>query len=117
MIDGREVKTNLFECHDLMAICSLICNNTVSPMRNIFCPWCTCHKKYIHMVTNEIKIEEEDTIRSISKFYAMSTNLLLVSYAHLLQVLKFMFISCHYFLNLCYKMLGVELNFQTKQRM
>ena len=50
----------------------------------------------------EIKIEEGDTIYSVSEFYAMSTNLLLVSYAHLLQVLKFMFIYCHYFLNLTF---------------
>ena len=52
------------------------------------------------MVIDEIKIEEGDTIRSVSEFYAMSTNFLLVSYGHLLQVLKFMFIYCHYFLNI-----------------
>ena len=52
------------------------------------------------MVIDEIKIEEGDTIRSVSEFYAMSTNLLLVSYAHLLQVLKFMFMYCHCFLNI-----------------
>ena len=100
MIDGREVKINFFECHDIVAICNLVCNNNVSLMGNKFCPWCTCHKKSIHMVIDEIKIEEGDTICSVSEFYAMSTNLLLVSYAHLLQVLKFMFIYCHYFLNI-----------------
>ena len=52
------------------------------------------------MVTYEIKIEEEDTIHSIYKFYAMSGNFLLVSYAHLLQVLKFMFMYYDCFLNL-----------------
>ena len=117
MIDGREMKINLFECHDLVEICSLVCNNSVFPMGNNFFPWCTCHKKSIHMVTYEIKIEEGYTIRGVSEFYAMSTNFLLVSYAHLLQVLKFMFISCHYYLNLCYKMLGVEPSFRTKQMM
>ena len=45
MIDGREVKINFFECHDLVAICNLVCDNSVSPMGNNFCPWCTCHKK------------------------------------------------------------------------
>ena len=99
MIDGREVKNNLFECHDLVAICGLVYNNSVSPMGNNFFPWCTCHKKSIHMVIDEIKIEG-DTIHSVSEFYAMSTNLLLVSYAHVLQVLKFMFIYFHCFLNL-----------------
>ena len=79
MMDGRVVKTNLFECRDLVAICSLLCKNIVSPMGNIFCPWCTCHKKLIHMVTVEIKIEG-DTIYTISECYAMSTDLLLVSY-------------------------------------
>ena len=34
MIDGREVKNNLFECHDLVAIRNLVCNNSVSPMGN-----------------------------------------------------------------------------------
>ena len=100
MIDGREVKINLFECHDLVAICNLVCNDSVYPMGNNFFPWCTCHKKSIHMVIDEIKIEEGDTIRSVYEFYAMSTNFLLVSYAHLLQVLKFMFMYCHCFLNL-----------------
>ena len=57
-------------------------------------------KKSIHMVIDEIKIEEGDTICSVSEFYAMSKNFPLVSYAHLLQVLKFMFMYCHYFLNL-----------------
>ena len=69
-------------------------------MENIFCPWYTWHKKVIHMVIDEIKIEEGDTIHSASELYAMSTNFLLVSYAQLLQVLKFMFIYCHFFLNL-----------------
>ena len=50
------------------------------------------------MVIDEIKIEERDTIRSVFEFYAMSTNLLLVRYAHSLQVLKFMFIYYHYFI-------------------
>ena len=101
MIDGREVKINLFECHDLVEICSLLCNNSVSPMGNNLCPWCAhAIKKSIHMVIDEIKIEKGDTIHSVSEFYAMSTNFLLVSYAHLLQVLKFMFIYFHYFLNL-----------------
>ena len=36
MIDGREVKINLFECHDLVGICNLVCNNSVSSMGNIF---------------------------------------------------------------------------------
>ena len=83
MIDGREVKINLFECHDLVAICSLVCNNRVSPMGNNFFPWCTCHKKSIHMVIDEIKIEEGDTIRNVSEFYAMSTNFLLVQDMHI----------------------------------
>ena len=80
MADGRAVIVNLFECHDLVAICSLVCNNNVSPMGNNFCPWCMCQKKTIYMVTNETKIQDGDTIHSISKFYAMSPNLLLVSY-------------------------------------
>ena len=62
IVDGRVVKTNLFECHDLVEKCSLVCNNIVSPMGNIFCPWCTCHKKVIHMVTYENKSEEGDII-------------------------------------------------------
>ena len=61
-------------------------------MGNDFCPWCTCYKKVIHMVTDEIKIEEGDTIHSVSECYAMSIELLLVSYANLLQVLKFLFL-------------------------
>ena len=73
MVDGRVVKTNLFECHDLVAICSLVCKNTISPMGNTFCPWCTCHKKVIHMVTDEIKIEEGDITCNVSECYAMST--------------------------------------------
>ena len=36
MLDGRVVEVNLFECHDLVAICSLVCNNLVSPMGNFF---------------------------------------------------------------------------------
>ena len=36
MVDDRVVKYNLFECHDLVEICSLVCNNSVSPMGNIF---------------------------------------------------------------------------------
>ena len=95
-----EVKISLFECHELVEICSLVCNNSVSPMGNNLCPWCTCHKNSIQMVIDEIEIEEGDTIRRVSEFYAMSTNLLLVSYAHLLQVLKFMFMYFHCFLNL-----------------
>ena len=39
MIDGREVKINLVDRLDLVAICSLVCNNIVSPMGNSFCPW------------------------------------------------------------------------------
>ena len=73
MVVGRVVKINLFECHDIVAICSLVCNNNVSTMGNNFCPWCTCHKKEINMVTNEIKIEEGDTIHCVSECYAMST--------------------------------------------
>ena len=53
-------------------------------MGNNFCHWCTFHEKSIHMVIYEIKIDERDTIRSVSKFYAMSTKFVLVSYAHLL---------------------------------
>ena len=45
MIDGREVKIKLLECHDLVEIYSLVCNNSVSPMGNNFCPLCTCDKK------------------------------------------------------------------------
>ena len=45
MEDGRLVKVNLFECHYLVAICSLICNNNVYPMGNIFCPWSCAIKK------------------------------------------------------------------------
>ena len=45
MPDGRVVEVNLFKCHDLVAICSLVCNNNVSPMGNNFYPWCICHKK------------------------------------------------------------------------
>ena len=86
MPDGRVVEVNLFECHDLVAICSLVCNNNVSPMGNNFCPWCICHKKAIHMVTDKIKIQDGDTIRSISKFYAMSPNLLIVRFTYLLKV-------------------------------
>ena len=86
MVDGREVKINLFECHDLVAICSLVCNISVSPMGNNFCPWCTCHKKSIHMVIDEIKIEEGDTICSVFECYARSTDFLLVIYENLLQV-------------------------------
>jgi len=86
MPDGRVVEVNLFECHDLVAICSLVCNNNVSPMGNNFCPWCICHKKSIHMVTNKIKIQDGDTIRSISKFYAISANLLIVCFTYLLKV-------------------------------
>ena len=86
MVDGRVLKTNLFECHDIMAICSLVCNNNVSPMGNNFCPWCIWHKKTIHMVTDKIKIQYGDIIRSISKFYAMSPNLLIVRFKYLLKV-------------------------------
>ena len=82
MEDGMVVKVNLFECHDLVAICSLVCKNIVSLMGNNFFPWCTCHKKAIHMVTDEIKIEEGDIICTICKCNAMSTDLLLVSYAN-----------------------------------
>ena len=92
MVNGRVVKINLFEFHYLVAICSLVCNNIVSPMGNNFFPWCTCHKNVIHMVTDEIKIEEGDTIRRFYECYANSTELFLVSYANLLQVLKFWFI-------------------------
>ena len=45
------------------------------------------------MVTDKIKIEEGDIIHTISECYAMPTEFLLVSYANLLQVLKFLFIS------------------------
>ena len=86
MPDGRVVEVNLFEFHDLVAICSLVCNNNVSPMGNKFCPWCICHKKSIHMVTDKIKIQDEETIRSISKFYAISLNLLIVCFTYLLKV-------------------------------
>ena len=71
--DDRVVKTNLFECHDLVAIWILVFNNIVSPMGNNFFPRCTCHKKVIHMVTYEIKIEEGDTIHSVYECYEMST--------------------------------------------
>ena len=84
--DGRVVEVNLFKCHDLVAICSLICNNNFSPMGNNFFPWCICHKKSIHMVTDKIKIQDGDTIRSISKFYAMSPNLLIVRFTYLLKI-------------------------------
>ena len=86
MPDGRVVEVNLFQRHDLVAISSLVCNNNVSPMGNNFCPWCICHKKSIHMVTNKIKIQDGDTIRSISKFYAMSPNLLIVRFTYLLKI-------------------------------
>ena len=86
MPDGRVVEVNLFEYHDLVAICSLVCNNNVSPMGNNFCPWCICHKIAIHMVTDKIKIQDGDTIRIISKFYAMSPNLLIVCFTYLLKV-------------------------------
>ena len=82
IVYGRVFKTNLFECHDLVAICSLVCKNIVSLMGNNFFRWCTCHKKVIHMDTDEIKIEEGDTICTVSECYAMSTDLLLVSYAN-----------------------------------
>ena len=83
---GRVVEVNLFECHDLVAICNLVCNNNVSPMGNNFCPWCICHKKAIHMVTDKIKIQYGDTIfHRISKFYAMSPNLLIVRFTYLLK--------------------------------
>ena len=59
MIDGIEVKINLFEYHDLVAICSLVCNNSVSPMGNNFFPWCTCHKKSISMVNMKSKLKKE----------------------------------------------------------
>ena len=72
MENGRVVKVNLFECHDLVA--------NVSPMGNIFCPWWKFSKKTIHMVINEIKIQDGDTISSISKFYAMPPSFILVSY-------------------------------------
>ena len=55
--DGRVVKVDLFEFHDLVAICSLVCNNNVSPMGNNFFPWCICHKKSIHMVTDKSKFK------------------------------------------------------------
>lgn len=86
MPDGRVVEVNLFECHDRVAIFSLVCNNNVSPMGNNFCPWCIRHNKYIHMVIDKIKIQYGDTIRSISKFYAMSPNLLIVRFTYLLKV-------------------------------
>ena len=86
MLDGRVVKTNLFECHDLVAICSLVCNNNVSPMGNNFCPWFICHNKIIHMVIDKIKIQDGYNIHSISKFYAMSPNLLIVCFTYLLKV-------------------------------
>ena len=77
----------LFECHDLVAMCSLVCNNNVSPMGNNIYPWCMCQKKkIIHMVIDEIKIQDGDTIHSVSKFYAMSPNLILVSDTKLLKV-------------------------------
>ena len=86
MINGRVVEVNLFEFHDLVAICSLVCNNHVSPMGNIFCPWCICHIKAIHMVTYKIKIQDGDNVRRISKLYAMSLNLLIVCFTYLLKV-------------------------------
>ena len=58
-------------------------------MGNNFCPWCMCHKKAIHMFTDEIKIQVGDTIRSISKLYAMSPNLVLLNYTNLLKVYIF----------------------------
>ena len=45
------------------------------------------------MVTNENEIEEGDTIHGFFECYAVSTDLFLVSYANLLQVSKFVFIS------------------------
>ena len=89
MPDGRVVEVNLFECHDLVAICSLVCNNNVSPMGNNFFPWCICHKKAIHVVIDKIKIQYGDTIRRIFKFYAMSPNLPIVSSTYLLKVYMF----------------------------
>ena len=89
MLDGRVVKVNLFECHGLVAISSLICNNNVSPMGNIFCPWCICHKKAIHMVTDKIKIQDGDIIHSISKFYAMSLNFPIAFYIYIKSLLIF----------------------------
>ena len=85
----KGTESELFECHVLVAICSLVCNNNVSPMGNVFCPWCMCQKKTIHGVTDENKIQDGDIIHSISKFYAMSPNLLLVSYICLLKVYIF----------------------------
>ena len=41
MVEGRVLRTNFFECHDLVSICSLVCKNIVSPMGNSFCPWYT----------------------------------------------------------------------------
>lgn len=86
MKDGRIVKVKLFEWHDPVTICSLVCNNIVSPMGNIFFPWFICHRKAIHMVTDEIKIQDGDIVHSVSNFYVMPPNLLLVSYIDLLEV-------------------------------
>ena len=86
MPDGRVVEVSLFECHDIVAICSLVCTNNVSLMGNNFCPWCIFHKKSIHMVTDTIKIQDGDNIRSISKFYGMTSNFLIVCFTYLLKV-------------------------------
>ena len=57
--------------YEIMAICSLLWNNIVSPMGNNLFPWCICYNKAIHMVTYKIKIQDEDGVCSVSKFYAM----------------------------------------------
>ena len=59
MIDGREVKINLFECHYLVEICILLCNNSVSPKENNFFPWCTCHKKLYTWLYMKSKLKKE----------------------------------------------------------
>ena len=72
MANGSTEKVNLFECHDLVFICSLVCNNNVSPMGNDFCPWCMCQKiKTIHMVTGEITNQRMGVLQTFNQDYAV----------------------------------------------
>jgi hypothetical protein len=80
MSDGRVVNVKLFECHDLVATCPLVCHGKVSSMRNNFFPWCTCSKRDKHMVTKENSIQEGDTLSLVEKLHSMSSKLLLVSF-------------------------------------
>ena len=112
------VKTILFKCHDLVAIWSLVCNNNVSPMRNHLSPWCKCHEKYIHMVRNEIKIQYGDAIHSVCKFYEMSPNFVPSKlYRFIWSLHLCLYPSITFLILLCFKTLGVESFFGTKQRM